>query len=198
VVLILQTNFPLRVSIHFFAFGETGKEATLRQHVVETLIPFSVSLAVALVVTDVGILFSFVGALTRASMFCIFPATSVLRSRKLAPHLTTWERIGCWLLLVLGAAVTVLGVFASVLKMLDRKYHRNYHDERSLVPQPHNNSAALGSMADFSVVSGELRRGDAAQPLPEAVFLTHPKFEVSRRGVVDVCRACRGWLPWLR
>ena len=43
--------FPLRVTLHYFMFGES--RATTMQHIAETLTPFAITLAIGLFVRDV-------------------------------------------------------------------------------------------------------------------------------------------------
>jgi amino acid permease len=100
-------NVPCRVTVHYLFCGETT--ATTTQHVLTTALPFLLSLAVACIVTDVGVLFSFIGALSRTSVFFLYPAALTLVSKSLVP-LRRAQRLVCYLYLVLGSVCMLSGV----------------------------------------------------------------------------------------
>ena len=104
------SNFPLRVTLHYALFRE--RPTTVVQHVLETVLPFAVALGIALVVTNVSVLFSFVGAVARTSISFLYPAAILLRSS--AP-VSGVDKALCWVVIVFGSVITVLGLAATIL-----------------------------------------------------------------------------------
>ena len=109
-------NFPLRVTLHYQLYRDAV--ATTTQHVLETLAPFAVSLGVALVVEDVSVLFSFVGAIARTSISFLFPAALLLRSSKAAP--SRGDAVLCYFLIVFGTTVMLAGVGGTIYELVQR------------------------------------------------------------------------------
>lgn len=110
-----MSNYPLRVTLHYLIHGET--ETTNIQHLAETVAPFAVALCVGLLVRDVGFIFSFVGAVSRTSVFYLYPCALYLRCGKLG----TLSRGHVWVcvsLAAFGCMVMVLGVWSSILAVV--------------------------------------------------------------------------------
>lgn len=105
------SNFPLRVTIHYQVYKDAP--ASLGQHVAETLVPFVIAVGVALCVTNVSVLFSFVGAIARTSISFLFPAAIMWR----ALRLSTLDKCVCGVVAAFGAIVTLLG-FAATVRLL--------------------------------------------------------------------------------
>lgn len=108
-------NFPLRITVHYLLYGETPPTRT--QHVTQTVTPFVLAAAIACFVHDVAVVFGFVGALTRTTVFFFFPALLMLRSVRTGP-LTPCERVSCWALLACWAATTVFGLIGCIRNLL--------------------------------------------------------------------------------
>ncbi len=95
-------------------------EGSTWKHVAATFAPFLVCLIISLLVSDVGATFSFIGAVSRSSLFFTFPAAMVLWSPAIArgPHpLRKPERVGCYCILVLGLIVLFVGLSASIVRV---------------------------------------------------------------------------------
>jgi hypothetical protein len=92
-------HFPCRVTIHYLLYGEAV--ATTTQHFLETLGTWSISVIVACLVRDVAIVFAFVGAVARSSIFFLFPAGLLLRSGKVG-SLSRSDRAMCYVVVALG------------------------------------------------------------------------------------------------
>ena len=104
-------NFPMRICIHYLACGES--EATPTQHVLETITPLCLTLAGALVLTDVGSVFSLIGSVATSSIFMLFPAALYLKSAKVVEK-PRWRILACYCVFAFGVLVMVLGVIASL------------------------------------------------------------------------------------
>lgn len=104
-------NFPMRICIHYLLYGET--RATDSQHLVETVVPLCFVLAGALLLTDVGIVFSLIGSIATSSIYFIFPCLMFLKSSKVGV-VALRSRVVVWCVLGFGLLVLVLGVVASV------------------------------------------------------------------------------------
>ena len=111
-----MANFPMRVCIHYWLYGET--EATPVQHLLETLIPFAVTLLGAVFLTDVGLVFSLVGSVETCSTYFLFPSAMVLASVKLRANPDTKPSravvAACWAVFVFGVFALVLGVISTL------------------------------------------------------------------------------------
>jgi hypothetical protein len=108
-------NFPMRICIHFWLFGET--DATQLQHVLETVIPFTATLILSLFVNDVGVVFGLIGSVETCSTFFLFPAGMILCRPALKDSQTpqpAWLRPLCYVLLCFGACFLVLGVITTL------------------------------------------------------------------------------------
>ncbi|MDR3413154.1 MAG: hypothetical protein P4L87_19735 [Formivibrio sp.] len=103
------------MTLHYGLYKDAP--ATTLQHLLETVAPFALALTFALVVEDVSILFSFVGAVARTSIAFIYPGAIVLSCRSLQP-LSVWQRAGCWGLIVFGAIIMVCGLTATIKKVV--------------------------------------------------------------------------------
>lgn len=110
-----MSNFPLRVTLHFLLFGET--EATAVQNALETLVPFLVALLAGLLVTNVGFLFSFVGAVARSAVFFMYPCALYLRCSAVTDKGPA-VRAACYALFGFGAVIMLLGVWSSLASVL--------------------------------------------------------------------------------
>ena len=107
------SNFPLRVTLHYQVYKDAP--ATTVQHTVETLLPFIVSAGVAVAVSDVSILFSFVGAIARTVISFMFPAAMMLVSaRHSAVFMSRLEAVLCYVVFAVGVVVMVLGLAATI------------------------------------------------------------------------------------
>jgi hypothetical protein len=105
-----MSNYPLRVTLHYLYRGETV--ATPQEHVLETLGPFVIALAVGLFVRDVGFLFSFTGAIARTAIVFLYPCALAWKCDTSA--LTRWEVVQVVALGCLGVLVMILGVWSSI------------------------------------------------------------------------------------
>ena len=105
-------NFPLRISLHYLAFGET--DTTNLQHLAETLLPLALALTGALTVKDVGVVFAVVGAIGTASTFFLFPTLLYLRSNKIHAR-PGGMKVACVCLFVLGLVVMICGLWAALI-----------------------------------------------------------------------------------
>ena len=72
-------NFPLRVSLHYMIWGESSVSDF--QLLLETVLPFGVALITAVFVTDVGLVFSFLGAVTAAATSFVYPGLLFAKSK---------------------------------------------------------------------------------------------------------------------
>ena len=104
-------NFPMRICIHYLAFGES--EATPTQHVLETILPLCCTLTGALLVTDVGIVFSLIGSIATSSIFLLFPSALYIRSRKVVVKPRA-QIIACYCTFAFGMMIMILGVISSL------------------------------------------------------------------------------------
>ncbi|MDR3413729.1 MAG: hypothetical protein P4L87_22690, partial [Formivibrio sp.] len=64
------------MTLHYGLYKDAP--ATTTQHLLETIGPFTIALTFALVVQDVSILFSFVGAVARTSIAFTYPGALFL------------------------------------------------------------------------------------------------------------------------
>lgn len=103
-------NYPARVTLQDYVCE--GKEPTASQHVCIIVIPWALCFAVACFVTDVASVLAFVGAVSRTSVFFLFPAMMMLRSHRIG-CLSRSELLLCRALLVLGLVAMVLGVVSA-------------------------------------------------------------------------------------
>ena len=117
--LLLVTSFtiplfcyPVRVSLHFMVYGE--KPTTDLQRMVESSAPLAVVLAIALFVDNVGLVFSFVGAVTTSMISFVVPSVLFLRSKALVDKSRT-ELALAWLALGTGVMLSTVGLAATLL-----------------------------------------------------------------------------------
>lgn len=110
-----MVNFPLRITIQYLICGEM--EASTLQLFWQTFVPFVTATAVACVVSDVAVVWGFIGALTRTIVFYFYPALLMLRSSKVG-RLTTVECTLCWSLVGLAVVTTVFGVIGCIRNVL--------------------------------------------------------------------------------
>ena len=102
--------FTLRISLHWAVFGEKPMGAAVR-FVISTAI-VAATLAVGLFVRNVGVVFGFAGALAQSMLCLIMPAGCTLKLR--GQFLTQWERVLCYLIIVFGVFIAVLGVISNI------------------------------------------------------------------------------------
>lgn len=104
-------NFPLRISIHYLAFGET--DTSPGQHVMETLIPFVLCMAGAVYADDVGLVFSLIGSVATGAVFFLFPTAMYWRSSKI--HTRPAAMLAaCACVFALGTVVMICGLIAAL------------------------------------------------------------------------------------
>lgn len=104
-------NFPMRICIHYLAVGET--DATPLQHTLETVLPLCITLTGALLLTDVGIVFSLIGSIGTSSIFFLFPTSLYLTSKKVFEKPRA-KLISCYAVFLFGLMVMILGVLSSL------------------------------------------------------------------------------------
>lgn len=107
---IPMMNFPIRVSLHYILYGETKRGEVA--HVIESVLPLGAALLVAMVVTDVGLVFSFVGSVSAATTSFILPALLFLKSTKVAK--SGLEVLGAFAILAIGLVTFVAGIISAV------------------------------------------------------------------------------------
>jgi hypothetical protein len=104
-------QFPMRISIHYFLYGET--DTTRLQHVLETAAPLAIALIGALYLTDVGVVFTLIGALTTSSSFFLLPAIMYLKTKTITLR-PLYVVVLCYFSIVLGAVVLCCGFVATL------------------------------------------------------------------------------------
>ncbi len=78
---------------------------------IESVLPLAAALLVSMVVTNVGLVFSFVGSISAATTSFILPAVLFLRSAKVVrSHLDT---LVAYCILVMGIVTFVAGVISA-------------------------------------------------------------------------------------
>ena len=102
---------PVRVSLHYLFFGE--KDATFKQHVLESTLIFIVSLAIGIFVRDVSQVFRFVGSVADTSVFFFFPCALMLVSKRVASP-SRIQIVGCLALLSFGLVILALGLWSTI------------------------------------------------------------------------------------
>ena len=100
-----------RISL-FLGAGETV--ATPIQHVLETVLPLCVTLAGALTLQDVGVVFGLIGSIGTSSLFFIFPVAMYLSSKPLKDSRTPMMTLACVCVFGLGLLIMFLGVISSL------------------------------------------------------------------------------------
>ncbi len=105
-------NYPMRITLHFLLHGET--ESSHMQHVVESVTPVLSAFLVAMFVTDVGLVFSFVGSVAASSTCFLFPCALFLASRGVAKSRSVADVALCCCVAAFGVVLLVLGVVAAL------------------------------------------------------------------------------------
>ena len=106
-----MVNYPMRISLHYMVFGET--KASELQHLVETVVPVGASLIISIFVDNVGLVFSFIGAVTACAISFIIPGILFLRSQRLKDR-TAGDVAVAWGVFALGITVACVGFGCAV------------------------------------------------------------------------------------
>lgn len=104
-------QFPMRISIHYFLHGET--DSTRLQHALETVVPLIIALLGAIALTDVGIVFTLIGALSTSSSFFLLPALMYLKTKKITAR-PQYAVVLCYFAMALGVVVLCCGFVATL------------------------------------------------------------------------------------
>ena len=107
-----MSNFAMRICLHYLLCGET--QATTLQHFLETLLPFGVVLIGALYVTNLGIVYSLMGAVAACSFFLLFPTAMYLASKRLQAR-STVSSVCAVATFAFGIVLLAFGVVTSVM-----------------------------------------------------------------------------------
>lgn len=94
---------------HYILYGETKRGEVA--HVIESVLPLGAALLVAMVVTDVGLVFSFVGSVSAATTSFILPSLLFLKSTKVAK--SGLEVAGAYGILIIGLVTFVAGIISA-------------------------------------------------------------------------------------
>ena len=84
------------------------------QHLVETILPVGAALVVAIFVTDVGIVFSFIGSVTATYISFIMPGYIFLQSPSLKDRSPLDVAAG-WAIVAFGILVALAGFICAVI-----------------------------------------------------------------------------------
>ena len=109
------SNIALRISLHFMCFGENTSSDL--QHLMETVSVVAVALVAAVFVEDVGMVFTFTGAVTSSMVSFIVPSVLYLWCHTV-PGRT-------WLDVQLARAVLVLGLVIATVGLGAAMYQAN-------------------------------------------------------------------------